>query len=75
VPDPAAAREKLKLLWLSCGNQCGLLRISRGVHAYLKERGVPHVWNVHAHAHDATEWRNNLITHCVGTRFLQRVFR
>lgn len=69
VPDPAAAREKLKLLWLACGNKDGLLRISQGVHAYLKEKEVPHVWNVDGHAHDATEWRNNLYY------FLQRVFR
>ncbi len=32
VPDPAAAREKLKLLWLACGNKDGLIRISQGVH-------------------------------------------
>jgi len=69
APDPAAAREKLKLLWLSCGNKDGLIRISQGVHAYLKEKDVPHVWNVDAHGHDATHWRNNLY------HFLQRVFR
>ncbi len=69
VADVAAAREKLKLLWLSCGNKDGLLRISQGVHAYLKENKIPHVWNVDGHAHDATEWRNNLYY------FLQRVYR
>ncbi|MCW3098127.1 MAG: enterochelin esterase-like enzyme [Chthonomonadaceae bacterium] len=68
VPDPAAAREKLKLLWVSCGNKDGLLRISQGVHAYLKEKNVPHVWNVDDHAHDPTEWRNNLYY------FLQQAF-
>ena len=69
MPDPAAARKRLKLLWVSCGNQDGLLRISQGVHVYLKEKNVPHVWNVDGHAHDATEWRNNLYY------FLQRAFR
>jgi enterochelin esterase-like enzyme len=69
VPDPAAARERLMLLWVSCGNKDGLIRISQGVHAYLKEKNIPHVWNVDGHAHDATEWRNNLYF------FLQRVFR
>jgi enterochelin esterase-like enzyme len=69
VPDPAAAREKLKLLWLSCGNKDGLIRISQGVHAYLKDKGVPHIWNVDGHAHDPIHWRNNLYY------FLQRVFR
>ena len=68
VPEPAAAREKLKLLWLSCGKKDGLINISQGVHGYLKEKDVPHVWNVDDHAHDATHWRNNLYY------FLQRVF-
>ena len=68
VPDPVAARKQLKLLWISGGSQDGLLRISQEVHAYLKEKNVPHVWNVDGHAHDATEWRNNLYY------FLQRVF-
>src|SRR5918912_297984 len=54
VPDPAAAKKRLKLLYLSCGNKDGLIRISQGVHAYLKEKNVPHVWNVDSHAHDAT---------------------
>ena len=69
VPEPTAAKEKLKLLWLSCGKKDGLIRISQGVHGYLKEKEVPHVWNVDDHAHDATHWRNNLYY------FLQRVFR
>jgi enterochelin esterase-like enzyme len=67
--DPAAAREKLKLLWLSCGSKDGLLRISQRVHAFLKEKNVPHVWNVDSHAHDPTHWRNNLY------HFAQRLFR
>jgi enterochelin esterase-like enzyme len=69
VPDPAAAREKLKLLWLACGNKDGLIRISRGVHNYLKEKNVPHVWHVDSNAHDGTEWANNLYL------FVQHIFK
>lgn len=69
VPDPAAATRKLKLLWLSCGNKDGLIRISQGVHAYLKEKQVPHVWHVDGNGHDATHWRNNLWL------FAQRMFK
>lgn len=69
VPDPAAAREQLKLLWLSCGNQDGLIRISQGVHAHLKAHGVPHVWHVGPHGHDPAEWGNNLYW------FSQQLFR
>lgn len=69
LPDPAPAKGKLKLLYLSSGNKDGLIRISQGVHGYLKEKGVPHVWNVDGHAHDPMHWRNNLYY------FLQRVFK
>jgi enterochelin esterase-like enzyme len=69
VPDPAAARQQLKLLWLACGNKDGLIRISQRVHAYLKEKEVPHIWHVDGHAHDPTEWKNNLYL------FAQRIFR
>jgi enterochelin esterase-like enzyme len=68
VPDPAVPK-RLKLLWLACGNKDGLIRISQGVHAYLKEKGVPHVWHVDGNAHDTTEWQNNLYL------FGQRIFR
>jgi enterochelin esterase-like enzyme len=69
LPDASAAKDKLKLLWLSVGNKDGLIRISQGIDQYLKEKGVPHVWNVDGHAHDPTEWRNNLYY------FLQKVFK
>jgi enterochelin esterase-like enzyme len=69
VPDPAAAREQLKLLWLSCGNKDGLIRISQDVHAHLKKSDVPHVWHVDSHGHDAPEWSKNLYL------FAQRIFK
>ena len=69
VPDPAAVTRQLKLFYLSCGNKDGLFGISQGVHVYLKEKNVPHTWNVDGHAHDATHWRNNLY------HFAQRIFR
>jgi enterochelin esterase-like enzyme len=69
IGDPEAAKGQLKLLWVACGSKDNLLHISQGVHAYLKEKGVPHVWHVDGHAHDPTEWRNNLYL------FAQRIFR
>jgi enterochelin esterase-like enzyme len=60
VPDPAAAKEQLKLLWISGGNKDGLISISQGMHAYLKEKGVPHIWHVDGNGHDAKHWRNSL---------------
>jgi enterochelin esterase-like enzyme len=69
VPDPAAARERLKLLYLSCGNKDGLINISQGVHLHLKKHGVPHVWNVDDHGHDGPTWGSNLY------HFAQKLFR
>ena len=69
VPDPAAAKAKLKLLYLSCGNKDGLINISQGVHAYLKERDVPHIWNVDDEGHTPKTWASNLY------HFAQRIFR
>ena len=69
VPDPAVAREKLKLLYLSSGNQDGLISISQGVHRFLKEHDVPHLWNVDDHGHDGATWGSNLY------HFTQRIFR
>lgn len=69
VPDPAATTAQLKLLLLTCGNKDGLINISQGLHAYLKENNVPHLWHVDGNGHDATHWRNSLY------HFAQRIFR
>ena len=68
LPDPEAAK-KLKLLWIASGNRDALIRVGQGVHNMLKQNGVPHVWNVDSHAHDNTEWANNLYL------FAQKLFR
>jgi enterochelin esterase-like enzyme len=69
VPDPAAARAQIKLLYLSCGNKDGLISFSQRTHRYLKEHDVPHLWNVDDHGHDGETWGSNLY------HFAQRVFR
>ena len=61
VKDPAAARQMLKLLWVSCGDQDSLFNISEGVHKYLAEQNVPHIWHIDAGgAHTFPVWRNDL---------------
>ena len=69
VPDPAAVKSKVKLLFLTCGRKDGLIRVSQGVHAYLKDNGVPHVWHVDDNAHDPPHWKNSLFA------FAQQIFR
>ena len=69
VPDAAAATKQLKLLWISAGNKDGLIRIGQGVHAYLKEKNVPHIWHVDDNGHDFHHWKNALFN------FAQRIFK
>jgi enterochelin esterase-like enzyme len=69
VPDPNQAKQKLKLLWISCGDKDGLIGISQAVHAYLKEKNVPHIWHVDSGAHEWPVWKNDLYL------FSQRIFR
>lgn len=68
VPDPDKAKA-LKLLWVSCGDKDGLIGISQGVHRYLKDKGVPHIWHVDSGIHDFPVWKNDLYL------FSQKLFR
>lgn len=69
VPNPEEATRKLKLLFISCGDKDGLMFISQRVHTYLKEKNVPHIWQVDSGGHDFTVWKNDLYL------FSQRIFR
>ena len=60
LTDPAGAKEKLKVIWLSAGSKDGLLRVNQNVHKMLKDNGVPHIWHVDGNAHDTTHWDNAL---------------
>jgi enterochelin esterase-like enzyme len=52
VPDPAKARQLLKLRWISCGDNDGLLPVSQRTHAYLYGHNVPHIHYLEAGGHD-----------------------
>jgi enterochelin esterase-like enzyme len=60
VPDPEKARKLLKLLWISCGDNDGLLPISQRTHDYLYEHQVPHIYYLEAGGHDFKVWKNGL---------------
>jgi enterochelin esterase-like enzyme len=70
VPSPAEAVKQIKFLYLSCGSKDGLIAISQGVHRYLKENNVPHVWHVEPGGeHNIQMWANDLYY------FTQHLFR
>ena len=60
VPDAEAAKKKLKLLWISCGDNDGLLPFSKRTHDYLVEKGVPHIYYIEPGVHDFKVWKNGL---------------
>ncbi len=60
IPNVEKAKAKLKLLWISCGNKDGLIRISQNVHQFLKKNDIEHVWHVDGHGHDPQHWSNSL---------------
>lgn len=60
VPDPEKAKEMLKLLWISCGDEDRLLRFSTMTHEYLEDNNVPHVYYLEKGGHDFKVWKNGL---------------
>ncbi len=69
LPNPEEAARKLKLLWISCGDQDGLINISRRTHVYFKQKNVSHIWHVDSGGHNMSVWKNDLYL------FTQRTFR
>lgn len=60
VPDSEAAKQKLKLLYISCGDKDGLLNFSKRTHDYLTEKNVPHIYYIEPGVHDFKVWKNGL---------------
>jgi enterochelin esterase-like enzyme len=69
LPNAQAAKEKLKLVWLSCGDKDGLFFISQRTHRYLAEHNVPHIWHAQPGGHDFGMWKQDLYN------FSQLLFR
>ncbi|HSK12372.1 MAG TPA: alpha/beta hydrolase-fold protein, partial [Phnomibacter sp.] len=60
VPDAERARQLLKLLWISCGDNDGLMSFSRRTHEYLSANNVPHIFYIEPGGHDFKVWKNDL---------------
>ena len=60
MKDPAETAKKLKLLWVSCGDEDFILDVSKRVHAGLDERKVPHEWHLSAGKHEWPVWKVDL---------------
>lgn len=60
LPDPEAARKKLKLLWISCGASDGLVSFSKRTHDYFEKNNVPHIYFIEPGVHDFKIWKSSL---------------
>jgi enterochelin esterase-like enzyme len=60
LTDPGNAKKKLKLLWISCGDNDRLITISEQTHNYLKQNNVPHIYYIEPGLHDFKVWKNDL---------------
>lgn len=60
VPQPEMARNKLNLLWISCGDEDNLLPFSQRTHEYLVKKEVPHIYYLEPGVHDFKVWKNGL---------------
>jgi enterochelin esterase-like enzyme len=68
IPNAAEAK-KLRLLWVSCGDQDRLMDISRRIHSALAEKNIPHIWQIDSGGHTWPVWKNDLYL------FSQRLFQ
>lgn len=60
VPEPEETKKKLKVLWISCGDNDGLINFSVRTHDYLVKKGVPHIFYIEPGVHDFKVWKNDL---------------
>lgn len=60
VPNIEVARQKIKLLYLSCGASDRLITFSTRLHDYLKTNNLPHIYFIEPGNHDFKVWKNGL---------------
>jgi enterochelin esterase-like enzyme len=60
IPDIKAAKEQIKLLYLSCGASDGLISFSYRLHDYLNKNTIPHIYFIEPGVHDFKVWKNGL---------------
>lgn len=60
IPDIKAAKDKIKLLYLSCGASDGLISFSFRLHEFLSKNDIPHIYFIEPGVHDFKVWKNGL---------------
>jgi enterochelin esterase-like enzyme len=60
APDPQEIKNKVKLLWISCGDKDNLITFSKRTSDYFNSHTVPHVYYIDHGYHDFNVWKNSL---------------
>jgi len=60
VPNSETAKKQLKLLFISCGDNDGLIAFSKRTHDYLYQNDVPHIYYIEPGGHDFKVWKSGL---------------
>jgi hypothetical protein len=69
APNPSQITQKMKLIWISAGDQDAALSIGQGVCDYLKKYNVPYTWYHAPGGHDWPIWKDSLY------QFSQLIFK
>ncbi|MBK7106256.1 MAG: esterase [Ignavibacteriae bacterium] len=59
-PNLEESKKKLKLLWISCGDNDGLIPFSTRTHEYARDNNIPHIFYIEPGVHDFKVWKNSL---------------
>ncbi|MEI9944489.1 MAG: alpha/beta hydrolase-fold protein [Chitinophagaceae bacterium] len=60
VPDIETAKNKIRLLYLTCGASDGLITYTKRLHDYLAKANVPHIYFIEPGVHDFKIWKDGL---------------
>lgn len=60
IKDSKAAKQKIHLLWISCGTEDSLLPISERTDKFLREQNIPHIYYTAPGKHDFAIWKKDL---------------
>ncbi len=61
IPNPDEARNKLNLLWISCGDKDWLISFSQRLHEYAAENDIQHIYRIiPGGMHDFNAWKEDL---------------
>ena len=69
IPNVATVKQNVKVIFISCGDQDGLINNSENYHKFLNDNAVDHVWQIEpGQGHTKTVWNRSLYN------FAQRIF-